>query len=176
MDTAYDGEQTPAYISYPYFSNGISSTKATANSAEPGDTSLFDALGRATSVTHADGAAINTSYPGTYAAVTDAAGRRRDLVHDGLGRLAEVREYTDSDGDHYSTYYGYGLLDDLKAVTQDSETRSAYTGWRHCAGSSPQLSRRSPVPCWTPGADAAASSLDRRGRLACAPRPVGGIG
>lgn len=124
VDTAFDGEQLPLYVSYPYFSSGTASSKATTNSAEPGDTSAFDGLGRATQVTRSDGAVVATSYSGPNLTITDEAGRQRQQMYDALGRLIEVKEYTDSLGDHYSTYYGYGLLDDLKSVTQGTESRT----------------------------------------------------
>ncbi|TAN21401.1 MAG: hypothetical protein EPN33_12320 [Acidobacteria bacterium] len=123
-DTAFDGEQMPLYVSYPYFSSGIGSTKATSNSTEPGDTTAFDGLGRPTQILHSDGGTMTIAYSGPNRTVTDAAGRAREEFYDALGRLAEVKEFTDASGDGYATYYGYGSLDDLKAVTQGSETRT----------------------------------------------------
>jgi RHS repeat-associated protein len=124
VDTSLDGEQLPAYVSYPYFSSGLGSAKATSNAAAPGDTASFDALGRRTSTTRSDGGMVTVAYSGPDATITDAAGRSRKEEFDALGRLAAVLEYTDTQGDYYATYYGYGTLDDLKSVTQGSETRN----------------------------------------------------
>ncbi|MGH9483735.1 MAG: hypothetical protein ACRD1F_01655, partial [Terriglobales bacterium] len=123
-DTAFDGEQLPLYVSYPYASSGMNSTKATSNAADPGATTAFDALGRPTEVAHSDGAAITISWSGPDRTITDAAGRAREEYYNALAQLAEVKEFTDSKGDGYATYYGYGSLDDLKTVTQGSETRT----------------------------------------------------
>jgi YD repeat-containing protein len=124
VDTSFDGEQVPAYVSYPYFSSGIASAKATSNTAEPGDTAAFDALGRRTGATRSDGGVVTTAYTGPNVTVTDEAGRERKEEFDALGRLAAVLEYTDAQGGYFATYYGYGTLDDLKSVSQGSETRT----------------------------------------------------
>jgi len=84
-------------------------------------TSAFDALGRVTSVTTPDSAAVSTSYSGNSVTVTDQAGKARKSVKDGLGRLIQV--YEDPAGLNYRTSYSYDTLDNLTTVNQDSQTR-----------------------------------------------------
>ncbi|HXM51037.1 MAG TPA: RHS repeat-associated core domain-containing protein [Pyrinomonadaceae bacterium] len=85
-------------------------------------TSAFDALGRVVSVTTPDSAAVTSSYSGNTITVTDQAGKQRQSVTDGLGRLSSV--YEDPSGLNHQTSYSYDPLDDLVTVTQDSQTRN----------------------------------------------------
>lgn len=85
-------------------------------------TTAFDALGRATSVTTPDNAAISTSYSGNSVTVTDEASKARKSVTDALGRLIEV--YEDPAGVNYQTTYGYDALDDRTSVVQGAQTRT----------------------------------------------------
>ena len=85
----------------------------------------FDVLGRTTSVTTPDNAAVSTSYSGNTVTVTDQAGKARKTVTDALGRLIEV--YEDPAGLNYKTEYGYDVLDDLTTVTQGTVTQGAQT-------------------------------------------------
>jgi RHS repeat-associated protein len=93
VDTCYDGLGQKYYTSYPYRSTGFNASKACSNSQEPGDTFNYDALGRVTNVTNADGGVVSTDYsqfPTTTA--TDQAGASRRNRTDALGRLLEVDE------------------------------------------------------------------------------------
>jgi len=85
-------------------------------------TSAFDALGRVTSVTTADSAAVSTSYSGNTVTVTDQAGKARKSVTDGVGRLVEI--YEDPSSLNYLTSYSYDTLDNLTSVSQGSQTRT----------------------------------------------------
>jgi RHS repeat-associated protein len=85
-------------------------------------TSAFDALGRVVSVTTPDSAVVTSSYSGNIVTVTDQAGKQRQSVTDGLGRLATV--YEDPSGLNYSTSYSYDTLDNLTTVSQGSQTRT----------------------------------------------------
>jgi len=85
-------------------------------------TSVFDALGRVTSVTTPDSAAVTTSYASNTVTVTDQAGKARKSVADALGRLTTV--YEDPSGLNYQTSYSYDVLDDLTTVSQGAQTRT----------------------------------------------------
>ncbi len=85
-------------------------------------TTVFDTLGRTTSVTTPDSAAVTSSYNGNSVTVTDQSGKARKSVTDALGRLIEV--YEDPAGLNYKTEYGYDVLDDLTTVTQGTQMRT----------------------------------------------------
>lgn len=85
-------------------------------------TTVFDALGRVLTVTTPDNAVVSTSYSGNTVTVTDQAGQKRKSVTDALGRLTDV--YEDPLGVNYRTTYGYDALDDLRTVTQQTQTRT----------------------------------------------------
>jgi RHS repeat-associated protein len=84
-------------------------------------TQVFDALGRVTSVTTPDNAAVTTSYNGNSATVTDQAGKARKSVSDALGRLIEA--YEDPSGANLQTSYMYDVFDNLVKVTQGTQNR-----------------------------------------------------
>src|SRR6185436_1372725 len=85
---------------------------------------VFDALGRVTSVTTPDSAVVATAYSGNTVTVTDQAGKLRRSVTDALGRLARVDEPNSSNslGDvsnpNQPTSYTYDVLDNLTGVAQ----------------------------------------------------------
>ena len=83
-------------------------------------------MGRTTSVAPPDGSTATTSYSANSSTliktVIDAAGKKRTLASDGQGRLKKVTE--DPSGLNYSTTYTYDALDNLKTVTQGSQTRT----------------------------------------------------
>jgi YD repeat-containing protein len=64
---------------------------------------------------------VTTAYAAETATVTDQAGKARKSFVDGRGRLKTVVE--DPNGLNLSTTYVYDDLDDLKTVTQGSQTR-----------------------------------------------------
>jgi RHS repeat-associated protein len=85
---AYDADGNLNSVSNPYRSGG----------AIAYTTSVFDALGRPTTITDSDGSSQNkTSYSGNTVTATDEAGKQRELVSDGLGRISKVFE-PDSSG------------------------------------------------------------------------------
>ena len=84
-------------------------------------TQMFDAIGRVSSVTTPDGAAVSSSYSGNTVTVTDATGKKRKTVTDALGRLIEV--YEDPTALNYQTIYTYDVLDNLVKVTQGTQQR-----------------------------------------------------
>jgi len=93
-------------------------------------TTVFDALGRVTSVTTPDSAVVSTAYSGNAVTITDQAGKQRRSITDALGRLTRVDEANSSNslGDvsnpNQPTNYGYDVLDNLTGVTQGVQTRT----------------------------------------------------
>jgi RHS repeat-associated protein len=85
-------------------------------------TSVFDMLGRVTSITTPDNAVVLTSYGGNTVTATDQAGKKRKSVTDALGRLTHV--YEDPTTLNYLTSYAYDVLDNLTTVTQGVQTRT----------------------------------------------------
>ena len=84
-------------------------------------TTGYDKLGRVTSVTTSDSAAVVTTYSGNQATVTDQAGKSRRSVTDALGRLTKVIE--DPNGLAYQTDYTYDALSNLRRVSQGTQNR-----------------------------------------------------
>lgn len=86
------------------------------------DNNRSDAMGRPTSVTTPDNAAVTTVYSGNQITVTDQAGKSRKSVTDALGRLEEA--YEDPFVLNYLTSYSYDVLDNLTGVVQGVQTRT----------------------------------------------------
>jgi RHS repeat-associated protein len=82
----------------------------------------YDELGRVSSVITPDGAHVDTAYTGNQVTVTDQAVKTRRSETDVLGRLIKITE--DPGGLNYETYYSYDALDNLRQVTQGSQTRN----------------------------------------------------
>jgi len=115
------------YISIQYDYNELGQLNKTSNPYGMGETpvwttTVFDALGRTTSVTTPDNAAVSSSYSGNTVTTTDQASKARNSVTDALGRLKEL--YEDPSGVNYKTEYAYDVLDDLTTVTQGAQTRT----------------------------------------------------
>ena len=106
-----------------------------ASITNPGDYSnvtsyTYDALNRVTKITSQDGTYTASAYLGGSNAlsitVTDQSSKVRANTIDGLGRLNGVTEDPGDPMTHknYSTTYTYDVLDNLKTVTQGSQSRS----------------------------------------------------
>jgi RHS repeat-associated protein len=90
-------------------------------------TTAYDALNRVTSVTPQDGsAATTTSYSGNTTTVTDSAGKKRESLTDGLGRLTQIFE--DPTGLNYETDYAYDALNNLLCVGQKGSNSGTFSG------------------------------------------------
>src|SRR5688572_27113527 len=93
-------------------------------------TTVFDALGRVTSVTTPDNAVVITAYTGNAVTVTDQAGKLRRRITDALGRLTRVDEPNSSNSlgtissPTQPTSYSYDVLDNLTGVSQGVQTRT----------------------------------------------------
>jgi RHS repeat-associated protein len=89
-------------------------------------TSQFDVLGRPTKTLLQDNSQTTFSYATNTAIVTDPAGKARESVVDGLGRMTSVYEPDPSNGNTLSlqTSYTYNILNLLTAVSQGVQSRT----------------------------------------------------
>src|SRR5208282_2628072 len=138
VDTCYDGLGRAKFRSYPYQGSGIPSTRTCAGA---GDSFAYDALNRATGITHSDASSILTSYTGRATSVSDEGNGTQRVQRisqvDGLGRTTSVCEVTsttlgvgisgsttpaacgqDIAATGFLTTDAYDALDNLTSVTQ----------------------------------------------------------
>src|SRR5262249_42502757 len=91
-------------------------------------TTLYDALGRVTSVTSPDGSVTTTSYLGPCATITDPTGKALTSCSDGLGRLSQILEDPGTSPHlNYETDYRYDALDNLLCVAQRGNNSGTFT-------------------------------------------------
>lgn len=83
-ETTYDAVHRTVSVTNPH--------RSISAATDGTSTTQYDALGRVTGLTHADGNTLQTSYNDTTVTVTDETGRQRKSISDGLGRLVEVDE------------------------------------------------------------------------------------
>jgi RHS repeat-associated protein len=140
-DTCYDALGRVSFKSYPFQDSGPFSTSRSCGSSELGDSFAYDALSRATSVTHSDGSVVSSSYAGRATSVLDEGNgtQRLQLISqvNGLGRLTSICEVTsavlsvgisgstapaacgqDIAATGFLTTYAYDPLDNLTSVAQ----------------------------------------------------------
>src|ERR1051326_5914756 len=126
-DTCYGLLGHKSFERYPYQGPGwANNSYPCANSSStPGDTFLYDALGRPTKITNTDNSTVNTSYWGNWTTVCDQDNHCRKSKTDALGRLVEVCEADPATGAlpsqgtcTYETDYQYDVLGDLTRVDQ----------------------------------------------------------
>ena len=145
MDYCYDANGRVTFQPVRYQGGGWATAKQCSGA---GDTTTYDALGRVTKVTHADGSLVQYAYHGRATQVTDEYGISRILQVDGLGRLTAVCEISsgsigtdsssacvnaaggalDRSGTGFSTQYAYGANDTV-TITQGLQTRMIQTDW-----------------------------------------------
>jgi RHS repeat-associated protein len=114
-------------ISVATLYNAFGSVKQVSNpyrgSTASGWTSYeYDALGRGTSVTTPDGAVTQTEYDAATVTVTDPSTAKRRTISDALGRITSVVEAPTTLA--FTTSYLYDARDNLKQVTQGTQSRS----------------------------------------------------
>jgi RHS repeat-associated protein len=116
-DTTYDGFGRVLSVSNAYCTPGEGSSGVTMYE--------YDALGRATSVTAADGSATGYFYSGNSLTVRDPALKWRTTNLDALGRLTSVAENLTNPNTFQTTYfqtsYTYDALNNLTSVTQNGD-------------------------------------------------------
>ncbi|HZR27779.1 MAG TPA: RHS repeat-associated core domain-containing protein, partial [Terriglobales bacterium] len=95
VDTCYDSMGRKQYETYPYQGPGWSqgTYHCPPLASTPYDSFIYDALSRLTTTTESDGSAEQTNYLNFPLVMTmDEAGRQRQNITDGLGRLVQVNE------------------------------------------------------------------------------------
>src|SRR3989454_2601241 len=132
-DTTYDALGRVASVSNPY-RNGADPTTSSGIT-----TYRYDAVGRKTNETYPDGSTLVTAYCGPSTLITDAAGKWRRSLADGIGRLIEVDEpnaigaTVSSDGCRgtgeaiWITTYIYNALGGLTKVLQNGSHQRTFT-------------------------------------------------
>lgn len=118
VDTRYDSMGRVSKVSNSYRTAGCG---ATPNPSERWTTTAYDALGRVTTVTTPDGAAVTTAYAANSMTVTDQKVRKRSSVTDALGRMTRVVEDPTAGGLNYVTDYTYDVLGNPRTVTQGEQ-------------------------------------------------------
>jgi RHS repeat-associated protein len=113
---------------YDLIGRAYSTSNPYTGSASYWTTTKFDVLGRSTKVTlpAPDSSVTSYNYVAQTATVTDPAGKQRESQVDAAGRLVAVFEpdSTNSWKLTQQTSYAYNVLDELKTVTQGSQTRT----------------------------------------------------
>jgi RHS repeat-associated protein len=114
-DTKYDSWGRAYRVSNPYTGSAAYWTQTNT-----------DALGRTVKSTLQDGSVGASSYTNNTVTTTDPAGKQREGVFDGLGRLTTVYEPDPTNGNSLTlqTSYTYNVFNQLTQVTQGSQTRT----------------------------------------------------
>jgi RHS repeat-associated protein len=133
IDYCYDFTGLLQFQSLPYQGNGWGTPKQCSGF---GTSYVYDALGRVTSTTNADGTA-SRQYNGRAVETTDINGVQRIAQYDPLGRISAVCEVssstlqgdspqacgTDMGGTGFLTTYAYNLVNHTTTITQGAQTR-----------------------------------------------------
>jgi RHS repeat-associated protein len=134
IDYCYDATGLLQFQSVPYQGNGWGTPKQCSGS---GTSYVYDALGRVTSTTNADGTAYR-QYNGRAIETTDVNGVQRIMQYDLLGRILSVCEISSStlagvasspcsnvdiSGTGFQTNYSYNLASHTTTITQGAQTR-----------------------------------------------------
>ena len=117
-----------SYISVQQQYDALGRIFKTSNPMRSGDpllwtTSTFDALGRLSSITSPDSAAVSRTYVGNTETTTDQAGKQRKSISNAIGQLTQIIEAPNDAGLQYLTSYEYDALDNLTHVTQGTQHR-----------------------------------------------------
>ncbi len=102
--TKYNSRGLPQDEYWPFFSTNAVDTIESVVTTRPHQTKEYDALGRVTRVTNADGTYATSDYDKWTTIMTDENGHKKESDLDAYGRLAEVREYRGADGRFPSQY------------------------------------------------------------------------
>jgi RHS repeat-associated protein len=112
------------YVSQDLLSSQVNGYK----SPEAGwkySTTVYDGLGRVTSVTAADGTITSTDYSVAWQqTVTNPRGYKHKYYYDGFGRLTKVEELDASQAVYATTTYSYDVLGNLTQVVDNSSNTS----------------------------------------------------
>lgn len=133
-DTSYNAQGLTLFQGLPrnYTGTGGSYFAPTWASV-PHTTSVYDALGRITSVTHADSSVESYSYSGLRMTAIDRNSHQKVQEADSFGRLVKAEEYTGSNPYtlYATTTYEYDVRNLLKKVTDaaGNQTIIGYNGF-----------------------------------------------
>ena len=136
VDYCYDATGLLQFQSMRYQGSGFSGANATKQCSGAGTTYSYDALGRMTSSTNADGT-TSWQYNGRAVETTDVNGVQRITQHDLLGRISAICEISsntlqgdtpgpcgmDIAGSGFLTTYAYNLATHTTTITQGAQTR-----------------------------------------------------
>jgi RHS repeat-associated protein len=145
VDVCFDANGNASFQSLPFQGAGWGTAK---NCSGTGDSTTYDALGRVTRVTHADGGYAQYAYHGRAVQFTDEIGVSRISQVDGLGRLTTVCEISstgmgvdstapctnatgtglDIAGTGFFTQYAYST-NNITTIIQGWQTRVMQTDW-----------------------------------------------
>jgi RHS repeat-associated protein len=139
-DSCYNADGLLQYQSTPYFSSSENPSGYQCSSTTSTQYT-YDALGRPTYITQADGSSVTTTYNGRAVESSGSNGVSRITQYDLLGRIAWVCEISthslggdspvdcgsDISGSGYLTTYAYNLSAHTTTVTQGAQTRTFET-------------------------------------------------
>ncbi len=136
IDYCYSATGLLAFQHSAYQANGFATPKQCSGS---GDSFTYDALGRPTSVAHADGSSTAYTYFSRAVKQVDSPGAAKIMQYDVLGRVTAVCELssnssmpgsgspaacgTDYPGTGFLTNYAYDIPNHKVTVTQGAQTR-----------------------------------------------------
>ena len=125
---------------YAAYQVDFSSDYAVPDYGKPHTSTLYDALGRVTRVTNADGTYAGKSYSGWDETDTDENGHSKGYLKDAYGQIVEVREHNGTET--YSTHYSYDTAGRLIQITKNNGDQIAIsydTLGRKTAMTDPQM-------------------------------------
>ncbi|MGH9595849.1 MAG: RHS repeat-associated core domain-containing protein, partial [Edaphobacter sp.] len=140
VDYCYDAAGLLQFQSVRYQGSGFAGANANKQCTGAGTSYIYDALGRVTSTTNADGTA-SSQYNGRTVRQTDVSGAQKITQYDLLGRISTICEISSSNlqGDPpqtclgdiggytgYVTQYDYSVVNTTK-ITQGAQTRTFTT-------------------------------------------------
>ena len=186
VDTCYSGRGLKAFVSYPYQAQSNASQVCSGL----GDSYVYDAFNRPSSIIRSDGSSVTTTYSGADSSVTDEGNGTRSIQRvsqlDALGRLIAACEMTSQTlqfgltptpasqcnslftGAGFATTYQYDALNNLLSVAQGglNSRRFNYDSLSHLLTATNPESGTICYGTWTAGyGSTCASGYDADGRL-----------
>ncbi|MEK7325440.1 MAG: hypothetical protein AAB217_09325, partial [Chloroflexota bacterium] len=130
-DTEYGPLGQTKWAGLPRLVTGAGGTYATVTwASQPKTTMTYDALGRVTKTTFADGTCTGAVYDGLSTSVFDQNLHKKEQVVDGFGRLVTVKEYSGAGGANCAS----AALTVYSTTSYAYDERSLLTGVTDTAG------------------------------------------